>query len=374
MSRVLLVGGGTAGHVEPALAVGNWLLEHDSTITCEFLGTKEGIEVRLVPQAGFTLHTITKAALPRRFSVAALSWPIQFLTSIVAALRIVRSVDLVVGFGGYVSAPGYLAAKILRIPIIVHEANALPGWANRLGARLTQHVDIAFARTRECGRRWREANLVGMPIKSRIAEVCSITPIQRNEIRTRIQAEWKIALDRPVIVIFGGSLGARTINTVIAEFLAGPLADQFSIIHSVGKNDVLPQASSHYKPLTYIDNMADIYAIADLVIARSGAVSCAEIESTGVPAILVPLPIGNGEQEANASDLVTSGQATLVSNSQFTATWLEANILSTMTKANERRAGEAKIHGRLSLHASAAGAIGEQVLNILKLEVPHERA
>ena len=361
MKRVLLVGGGTAGHVEPALAVGKWLTGSGADISCEFLGTSEGIETVLVPNAGFTLLTIRKSALPRRMSPATLMWPLEFLQSFIGAVRAVRGADLVIGFGGYVSAPAYLAAKILRTPFIVHEANALPGWANRLGARLTEHLDIAFASTRTSGDLWRAATLVGAPIRPEIALVADLSASVRNQIKSRLAAEWKIDLTKPVLFIFGGSLGARAMNQAVAEFLLEPESSQLSIIHAVGRNDPLPQATGNYKPLAYIDNMAEIYAIADLIISRSGAVSCAEIESVGVPAILVPLPIGNGEQEANARDLVESGQAQIVLNSEFTGSWLAGNILSAMNRAQQYSRGAKKSH-----HIGAVAAIGEQALAILK--------
>ena len=359
MKRVLLVGGGTAGHVEPALAVGKWLSDNGVGIQCEFLGTSNGIESRLVPQAGFPLHTIRKAALPRRISLSTIIWPLQFLASFLGALRIVRSCDLIIGFGGYVSTPAYVAAKVLGIPIVIHEANALPGWANRLGAQLTKNVDIAFASTRNYGGKWQSAQLVGMPIRSAIAQVADLSHAQRQEIKARVLADFGLDSGRPILFVFGGSLGAQSLNSAITQFLESAEADHFTLIHAVGLGNSLPVATSHYKPLGYIDNMADIYAIADLIISRSGAVSCAEIESVGVPAILVPLPIGNGEQEANAKDLVASDQATVISNSEFSASWLSANILSLVKKLHASSSEKSR------RHASAVETIGNQALAIL---------
>ncbi len=359
MIRVLLVGGGTAGHVEPALAVGKWLTEQRADVECEFLGTAEGLESQLVAQSGFTLRTIRKAALPRRFTLSTLTWPFEFLLSLLGALTVVRSADVVVGFGGYVSAPAYLAAKLLRTPIIVHEANAMPGWANRLGARFTRYVDIAFAGARNYGPEWQRAELVGMPIRSTIAEVSILSASARTEIKTKLAALWDLDMSKPIIFIFGGSLGARSINSAVAEFVTTPEAGAFTIIHSVGKNNPLPEGGRNYRPLAYVENMAEIYAVANLIISRSGAVSCAEIESVGVPAILVPLPVGNGEQEANAQDLLASGQATVISNTQFTSSWLAGNILATMERAKNFDRTLTS-----NPHAGAVATIGKQVLSV----------
>ena len=147
MHRVLLVGGGTAGHVEPALAVAHWLLENSEDIACEFVGTSSGIEQDLVPSAGLKLHTILKAPLPRTLNISTILWPVRLTIAIAQALRILRSADLVIGFGGYVSAPCYLAARILGVKLLIHEANAIPGWANKLGSKFADENLVAFKST-----------------------------------------------------------------------------------------------------------------------------------------------------------------------------------------------------------------------------------
>ena len=326
MRRIILVGGGTAGHVEPALAVADWLLTNSKDVACEFVGTKSGIETDLVPAAGLKLHLITKSPLPRTFSVQSLLWPFRFIVSIMQAAKIVRSADLVIGFGGYVSAPCYIAAKLSRIPIIVHEANAIPGWANRLGVNFAEIVLIAFPSTLKFGEKWSSAKLVGMPIREEIFAIANLSKSERS-------AKWdatyrELGLDRSnrTIFIFGGSLGAQSMNAVVASALPELLNRGFNIIHAVGQNNELPERLPGYAPLTYIRNMAEMYIASDLVISRGGAVTCAELDAANLYALIVPLPVGNGEQVANAQDLVDKGSARICLNLDFTASWLLSSI------------------------------------------------
>jgi UDP-N-acetylglucosamine--N-acetylmuramyl-(pentapeptide) pyrophosphoryl-undecaprenol N-acetylglucosamine transferase len=333
--RIALVGGGTAGHVEPALAVGEWLRSHAPQVSCDFIGTKEGIEVRLVPAAGFPLHMISKVPMPRSLTPRVLLWPFALLRSTRAARRILRRCDLVIGFGGYVSAPCYLAARLLRIPIIIHEANAKPGWANRLGARFASRLVIAFAGARRLGGVWADAQLVGMPIKEKIADLGRLSSDQRGDIRRTLCGEIGFNPEEPILFVFGGSLGAKVINKGISEFLGYGIKDGIQIIHALGRNETLPIRTTRYFPISYVDDMASMYASADMIISRSGAVSCAEIEATGKYALLIPLPIGNGEQEANAEDLVRQGAAEICPNSSFTGVWLAKNIDRLLDQARD---------------------------------------
>ena len=345
MQRIILVGGGTAGHVEPALAVADWLLTNSEDISCEFVGTKSGIETDLVPAAGLKLHLITKSPLPRKFNLPSLLWPYRFLYSIFQALRIVKTADLIIGFGGYVSAPCYIAARLQRIPIFIHEANAIPGWANKLGIRFATKTFIAFASTSKFGQKWSSAELAGMPIREEIFSISKLSKSQRS-------AKWdatyrELGLDRSnrTIFIFGGSLGAQSLNSSVASALPELLNRGFNVIHGVGQNNELPKSLPGYAPLSYISNMVDMYIASDLVISRGGAVTCAELDAANSYALIVPLPIGNGEQVANAQDLVDKGAAKICLNSDFTGEWLLANIDSLVRAAdnwNIKRTGDSK--------------------------------
>jgi UDP-N-acetylglucosamine--N-acetylmuramyl-(pentapeptide) pyrophosphoryl-undecaprenol N-acetylglucosamine transferase len=326
MQRIILVGGGTAGHVEPALAVADWLLTNSDDVTCEFVGTKSGIEMDLVPAAGLKLHLITKSPLPRKFSFASLLWPYKFLISIVQALGIIRTADLIIGFGGYVSAPCYIAAKLKSVPIVIHEANAIPGWANKLGITFAEKTFIAFSSTSKFGGKWSSAELAGMPIREEIFAISNLSKSERSAIWDATYRQLGLDRSNRTIFIFGGSLGAKSMNAAVALALPELLNRGFNIIHAVGQNNELPKAVSGYAPLSYIKNMADMYIASDLVISRGGAVTCAEIDAANSYALIVPLPIGNGEQVANAQDLVDKGAGKICLNSDFTSEWLLSNI------------------------------------------------
>lgn len=333
MKRVLLVGGGTAGHVEPALAVGRWLTEHDSEVKVEFLGTRHGIETDLVPKAGFALHCISKVPLPRKVGLSLLTFPVRFLFSTIASLAIIRNFDLVIGFGGYVSASAYFAAWIARKPIVIHEANALPGWSNRLGARFATEIAVAFPSVKQSYPAWSGAVESGMPIRREIWDLGEVA--LQNQQSARKEQLLKLGLnpELPVILVFGGSQGSTLMNKAITEYARTVEAGKVQFIHAVGGKNSLPLATTNYLPISYIYNMAEMYLACDLIISRSGAVTCAEIEAVHKFAILVPLPIGNGEQLSNAQDLVKSEAAIICENSQFSVEWLKRNIPAALTRA-----------------------------------------
>ncbi len=360
MHRILLVGGGTAGHVEPALAVANWLLANRDDLSCEFIGTKSGIEQDLVPAAGLKLHTILKTPLPRKLNLRLLFWPFQLAVAIVQAAKILRSADLVIGFGGYVSAPCYIATRILGTKLIIHEANAIPGWANKLGAKFANENLIAFKSSTSFGGKWSRAKLVGMPIRSEIFEISNMGKSDRSALWTQIYRDLDLDRTKPTIFIFGGSLGAQTLNSAVAGAISVLLEKGFNIIHGVGSKNELPKARPGYVPLAYISDMANMYIASDLVISRGGAVTCAELDAANSYALIVPLPIGNGEQSANAADLIAKGAAQICSNSEFTSEWLISNIDQLISKAEEWNAMRAP-----STQKPAAQSIGEIILQSL---------
>lgn len=355
MKRVVLVGGGTAGHVEPALAVGNWLRSNSSEVSLEFIGTKSGIEVELLVDTGITFHPIAKVPFPRALSAAALIWPFKFIFATTQALAAIKGSAAVIGFGGYVSAPAYLAAKLLGIPLILHEANAKPGLANILGAKLTKDIFIAFESAKNLGGRWSGAVNVGMPIKNEIDE---FNKLDKAKLGREFLADLNLSSDKKTLLIFGGSIGAKQINTAVSDALVTLNATGWNVVHSVGASNVLPSANGNYVALNYISNMVGAYAAADFVISRSGAVTCAELQAVGAPALLVPLQIGNGEQSANAKELLESGQALKVDNADFTSKWLQENIAKILESAPKRTNGQTR---------HAAARIGELVLRIIRV-------
>lgn len=323
--KIIFAGGGTAGHVEPALAVASWLKSKKPEWQYHFIGTKTGLENQLVPEAGFELRHIPKVLMPRQLTPSTVFWPVKILIATWQGIKICKDADLIIGFGGYACPPLYLAGAILRKPIFIHEANAIPGWANKLGAPFASKIFIAFSRAGLKIGRWKNAILSGMPIR---AEIISSTFESKEVISTKRQEQlekWRLSADKRTVLVFGGSLGSRHINEAILQSLASFTEKGVQVVHSVGRNNPLPTRTENYLPLAYIEDMASAYHAVDLVIARSGALTCAELAAVGKFAVLIPLPVGNGEQAANASDLQAAGAAIVVADDKFNSGWLSSN-------------------------------------------------
>ncbi len=319
MTRYLLAGGGTAGHVNPLLAVADRLRGRDPQAEVIVLGTAEGLEARLVPERGYRLLTVPKIVFPRRPGRAALRFPRAFSASVASIRSLIREhgIDVVVGFGGYVSAPAYVAAHRERKPIVVHEANAKPGIANRLGARYTRQVGVTFHQTR-----LRHAVFVGMPLRREIETL--------DRAATRAEAIRFFGLDpkKPVLLVTGGSQGAMAINQTVWDAAALILGAGWQLLHITGARwDRLTSELPGYVLTQYCDRMDLAIAAADLAVARGGSATVSEFSALGVPAVYVPLPIGNGEQALNTKDQVDAGGAILVDNAAFTPAWVGTTLV-----------------------------------------------
>lgn len=342
---VVLAGGGSAGHVNPLLATADALRQHDPETVLTVLGTAEGLEARLVPERGYSFHVLPKAPFPRRPNGAAVKFPVAMSRAVKAAATAMREAkaDVVVGFGGYVATPAYLAARKLGLPIVIHEQNARPGLANKLGARFTPYIATTFATTPLAG-----ARNIGMPLRTEIAN------LDRDGLRVSAREHFGLSPHLPTLLVFGGSLGAARLNDAFSES-AGALSDAgIQVLHITGegKEVSLPSAQelAHpYRALTYSDRMDLAYAAADLAVCRSGAGTLCEIAAIGLPAVLVPLPIGNGEQRLNAQDLVTAGGATLVEDSLVNAAWVKSAVIPLLLNT-----------ARVEQMSAAAAAIGHR--------------
>lgn len=311
MTTYLLAGGGTAGHVNPLLAVADALRARDPEAEILVLGTREGLEARLVPQRGYELLFVEKLPFPRRPDRAALSFPFR-LRRAVAAVRAQlrdRGVDVVVGFGGYASAPAYLAARREHLPVVVHEANARPGMANVLGARWAAGVGVAFA-----GTPLRGARVVGMPLRREIVD------LDAAALRAEAAAHYGLDGGRPTLLVFGGSLGAQRLNEAFTGAFRDVLAAGYQLVHLTGSRweGADPHADG-YVVRPYEDRMDLAFAIADVIVSRAGAATVSEISALGIPAIYVPYAVGNGEQALNARSAVAAGAALLIPDAELTA-------------------------------------------------------
>lgn len=325
--KILLAGGGTAGHIEPALAVARGWQEQHPQDEIIFIGTDAGLENTLIPAAGFPLLHIPRVNISRKISPSLLKVPAQLVTSILKTARILKDVDCAIGFGGYVSAPLYCAAALTRTPFVIHEQNARPGWANRVGAWLTSYRAISYPVSSGALSR---AELTGLPlradVRSVLLEAGENWSQARTEAKRAVAQRYGIDSSLKLIFIFGGSQGSQAMNAVIEDSQQVFASLQCAVIHGVGKNNSLPAASDTYKPLNYIDEMAEIYLAADLLISRSGAVTCAEAAALAKFSLFIPLPIGNGEQALNAQELVSAGRAEIIPQRNFNVQWLEQNI------------------------------------------------
>jgi len=321
--KIVLAGGGTAGHIEPALAVARtWRANHPND-EIEFLGTKSGLENQLVPAAGFKLSHISKVVIPRKVSLSLFVAPTTLTQAFLEARAGLKGADLLVGFGGYVSAPAYLAARSLNIPIVIHEANAKPGLANRLGSLLTNH--LAVAQPVNSGRLSR-ALITGLPLRVDVAKALQASGKDWSAARSKAKTALGMSDSAPVIAIFFGSQGSVALNKVIAESLPVFEKAGAQVLHAVGKSNQLPKAGPSYKPVSYIEDMAGTYLAADLIIARSGAVTCSEVNALGKYALFIPLPIGNGEQRVNARLVTEQSRGEIVDQSEFTPQWIEKHL------------------------------------------------
>lgn len=333
--RVLVAGGGTAGHVNPLLALADELRRRDERSRILVLGTEAGIEARLVPERGYRLATIPRAPFPRRPDGDL----VRFVPRLRTAIRRSRhSIDelgaeVVVGFGGYVAAPAYLAARRAGVPIVVHEQNAKPGMANRWGARKAAAVAVTFEATALRAPSGL-TEVTGLPLRPAIQALADARAEPAGARAARLAGADALGLDpqRRTVVVTGGSLGALSLNTAIAASAPDLLATGAQVLHltGAGKSGPVrealaglgPEASARYHVLEYLDRMEHALACADVVFARSGAGTVCELAALGVPAVYVPLPIGNGEQRLNAEPIVAAGGGLVVSDDQFTAAWV----------------------------------------------------
>jgi UDP-N-acetylglucosamine--N-acetylmuramyl-(pentapeptide) pyrophosphoryl-undecaprenol N-acetylglucosamine transferase len=277
----------------------------------------------VVPEAGYPLEMIPPVPLPRRPNADLVRVPTRLGSAVRRALEVIDRLQpsVVVGFGGYVCVPAYLAARRRRLPLVVHEGNALPGIANRLGARLTTHVATSFPDTP-----LRHAQYVGLPIRR------MISTLDRAALRGEARRGFGLDPDRPTLLVTGGSQGARRLNQVVSAAASVFLAAGVQVLHVVGPHGEASVTRAAGEPpyvvLPYVDRMDLAYAAADLVICRAGASTVTEVAAVGLPAVFVPLPIGNGEQELNARSVVDVGGGLLVPDGAFTPEWVTGTVPS----------------------------------------------
>jgi UDP-N-acetylglucosamine--N-acetylmuramyl-(pentapeptide) pyrophosphoryl-undecaprenol N-acetylglucosamine transferase len=362
---VVLAGGGTAGHVEPAMAVADALTALDPDVRITALGTQRGLETRLVPERGYHLELITPVPLPRKPSGDLMRLPLRVRQAVRQTRAVLDDVDadVVIGFGGYVALPAYLAARggplrRRRVPVVVHEANARAGWANRVGARSAQRVLSAVP---DPG--LRRVEVVGVPVRA------AITSLDRMALRAEARAHFGFTDDARVLLVFGGSQGAQRINQAVAAAAKDLAVAGISVLHAHGPKNTLDlrepaDGDPAYVAVPYLDRMDLAYAAADLAVCRSGAMTVAEVTDVGLPAVYVPLPIGNGEQRLNALPVVTSGGGLIVDDADLTPPFVAATVTSLLSDAGRLQAMTAA--AALAGHRDAAQRVAEVALDVAR--------
>jgi UDP-N-acetylglucosamine--N-acetylmuramyl-(pentapeptide) pyrophosphoryl-undecaprenol N-acetylglucosamine transferase len=318
---VVIAGGGTGGHIEPAMALADALRRIDPEVRITCLGTERGLETKVIPARGYALDLIPAVPLPRSLTPALLGVPGKMIGAVRAAVDVLDRAEasVVVGFGGYVATPGYLAARRRNIPIVVHEANPRPGLANRIGALLTRHVFVG-----QVGARLRGASYIGIPIRSQIAT------LDRLALSEKARAHFGLRPDLPVLLVTGGSQGAASLNRAVIGAADAILSVGIQVLHIVGprsgRTAGVPHRDVPYVTIEYLDRMDLAYAAADFALCRAGAMTCAELTAVGLPAAYVPLPHGNGEQRLNALPVERAGGGLIVDDASLSQEWIR-NVL-----------------------------------------------
>ncbi|MGV0791022.1 undecaprenyldiphospho-muramoylpentapeptide beta-N-acetylglucosaminyltransferase [Mycolicibacterium sp. XJ1819] len=362
---VVLAGGGTAGHVEPAMAVADALRALDPRVRITALGTERGLETRLVPERGYRLELITPVPLPRKPTGDLVRLPARVRRSVRQSRAVLDGVDadVVIGFGGYVALPAYLAARgglrrRRRVPVVVHEANASAGWANRVGARGAVRV-LSAVTDPGLGR----VEVVGVPVRA------AITSLDRAALRAEARAHFGFDDDAKVLLVFGGSQGAQSINRAVAAAAKDLAAAGVSVLHAHGAKNTLDlrepaDGDPPYVAVPYLNRMDLAYAAADLAICRSGAMTVAEVTAVGLPAVYVPLPIGNGEQRLNAQPVVAAGGGLIVEDAELSPDFVAHTVVGLLTDSAEL--GAMTAGAALAGHRDAARRVAEIALDVAR--------
>jgi UDP-N-acetylglucosamine--N-acetylmuramyl-(pentapeptide) pyrophosphoryl-undecaprenol N-acetylglucosamine transferase len=322
---VLVAGGGTAGHVFPAIAVARELVRLDPEIEPVFVGVRDRLESRLVPDAGFRLEHIDAVAVPRRPSPRLLKVPGSVRAGVRRCEALIREVGAVaaVTFGGYVSFPLDRAAWRAQLPLVVHEQNSIPGLTNRMAARWADRVAVTFPSSADRFRHPERCAVTGNPVR---ADVLSL---DRAGVRAAARQRMGLDPDLPTLLVFGGSQGARSLNRAIVDAHGHWGKHELQIVHAAGHRDHQEAATRweaarasypgrRVRLVDFIDDMSDAYAAADIVVCRAGATTIAELTVLGIPAVLVPYPHATADhQTENARALERAGAASMIDDAEL---------------------------------------------------------
>ncbi|MEU6981567.1 UDP-N-acetylglucosamine--N-acetylmuramyl-(pentapeptide) pyrophosphoryl-undecaprenol N-acetylglucosamine transferase [Streptomyces sp. NPDC046371] len=379
---VVIGAGGTGGHIYPGLALADALRRAAPGATVSFIGTERGLEGRLIPDAGYPLHLVDMIPFDPGLGARRFLLPAALLKSAGQAREILRAqgAEVVVGMGGYPSAPAVLGARFAGLPALIHESNAVPGRANRFAARVTPHVAVAFDVSRSHLHGGQNARTTGMPIAAGIAGLAAL-PIRsgaREARRAEARRRLGVPEGRRLVVFNGGSLGAARLTEAalgLAELWRGR-----DDVHLVVKTGPAALADARLRLTTgggervaravpYLDAMAEVYAAADLMVCRAGSATVAELAATGVPAVLVPYPYAPGDHQThNARVLTDPGAGLLLPDAETTADRL-ASLIAPLLDAPARLSAMAGAAAP-GPHAHAADLLAAEVLRLAGRPLP----
>jgi UDP-N-acetylglucosamine--N-acetylmuramyl-(pentapeptide) pyrophosphoryl-undecaprenol N-acetylglucosamine transferase len=364
--RILIAGGGTGGHLYPGIAVAQQLRQRHADCDILFVGTRRGIEQRVLPSQGFAFRSIAARALPRRLSFGLLralaSHASGFLSSLILCLRF--RPDVVVGTGAYASAPVVLAGKMTGHPCLVLEQNRVPGRTNRLLSRFVDEVHLTFSESRRFFHRKDNLKLSGNPVRDGI--------VQRD--RIPVARKFGLSLDKTTLFVFGGSRGARRLNQAVVDAL--PLLEKIrrlQLILQTGDEDFSwvkgEVARTRLRAVVepYLTEIADAYCLADLVLCRAGATTLAEVTACGLPSVLVPYPhAADDHQVANAEKLLNLKAAEMIRDEELTGKRL-ARIVRRLVMS-EHQLKRMAVRARLAARPDAAERVARAIARLAGIE------
>ena len=335
--RVIIAAAGTGGHINPAIAIANKIKKENKKTEILFIGTNRGLEVDLVPRAGYELKTIDAYGLSKKINIDNFRKIYKTYKGVNQAKIIIKEFkpDIVVGTGGYICGPVFMAAQKLKVPTVLHESNAYPGTAVKMLAKKVDAILLGFKEAKNRIPNSKKMVVTGTPTKVKKIQ------LTQEQIQ-KIYKESNLNKELPIVLIFGGSQGAKAINDSVIGILKNKLNEKYQIIWAAGPKqyDGIMKSLENSRiinatVLPYIYNMEEIMNIADLVIARSGAMTITEISNLGKPSILIPLPnVSNNHQMYNAKVLENAKAARIITNEELNGEILNNTITEIVTDKN----------------------------------------
>ncbi|MCL6471642.1 MAG: undecaprenyldiphospho-muramoylpentapeptide beta-N-acetylglucosaminyltransferase [Firmicutes bacterium] len=375
--RVVISGGGTAGHIYPGLALAKALQKIRDDLEIVYIGTSSGLESTLVPQAGLTFKAVEARGLPRKPSFKALATVFSAGWGTLESINILKGFkpDVVVGMGAYVSLPVVGAAVLRQIPTVIHEQNAVPGLVNRVLGKVATAIAVSYPDMSKYFPSGKKVEFTGNPVREEILQAK----------RSEAVKNFKIDKARKVLLVFGGSRGAKRINEAVVEaYDEWRAREDLQIVHATGNINYgsvkeaiekikSPKDTLLYNVYPYIDNIGEAYAIADLLVCRSGATTVAEITAKGLPAILIPYPYAtDNHQEKNGRQLEKLGAARVILDHDLNGRLLAETVTSLISDEDEllRMSGASKQFGQ----PNAADVLAKLVLKVANTHIEIQKS